>query len=236
MTDENYKINLNTASWEATRHLLALDQNFVGTEDYLGLAYFWKSCSLKWCLREATVAKRKKIHRLWLLENLPMTCETRRHWELVAQVLKIEIPKKIPEKCADHASISECFRHEQHQGLTDAETEHESELSFFLEILNNHHQNKVQRSVERMSRQSYLEEMQRFCKEYGFHNIYAEWITEARYNAEGSDQKEFDEKLNSWGVNLMYKNDDHSKFLRVIELCKKYAPQKKSHNMITENG
>ena len=235
MSNQTYALNLNTISFEATRHLLALDKNFIGTEDYLGLAYFWKSCDFKWCLRETSIAKRKKIHRLWLRENLPMTCETRRHWELVAKVLKIEIPKNVPEKCGDHASISECFRHEHHEGFTDSEPEHQAQLTFFLEILNNHHNNKVQRSIERMSKQSYLQEMQSFCNEFGLHPSYATWITDARYNAEGDDQKEFDERLNSWGVNLMFKNSDYSKFLRVIELCKKYAPQQKSHNVIAEN-
>lgn len=60
-----YAINMNTVSWKATQDLYALDRTYVGTEDYLGLAYYWDHEVKHW-MRDASTAKRKKIHELLL--------------------------------------------------------------------------------------------------------------------------------------------------------------------------
>jgi len=60
-----YAINMNTASWKATQDLYALDRTYVGTEHYLGLAYYWDHEVKHW-MRDASIAKRKKIHELLL--------------------------------------------------------------------------------------------------------------------------------------------------------------------------
>jgi hypothetical protein len=38
-----------------------LDEKFIGTPDYMGLAYFWSN-AYKFSLREATTAKRREVH------------------------------------------------------------------------------------------------------------------------------------------------------------------------------
>ena len=60
-----YAINMNTASPTATQALRALDRTYVGTEDYLGLAFYWDH-EVKYWMRDASTAKRKKIHELLL--------------------------------------------------------------------------------------------------------------------------------------------------------------------------
>tara|TARA_R100001510_G_C7556980_1_gene138501 strand:- start:88 stop:372 length:285 start_codon:yes stop_codon:yes gene_type:complete len=60
-----YAINMNTVSPTATQALYALDRTYVGTEDYLGLAYYWDHEVKHW-MRDASTAKRKKIHELLL--------------------------------------------------------------------------------------------------------------------------------------------------------------------------
>tara|TARA_R100001129_G_scaffold92562_1_gene63137 strand:- start:946 stop:1236 length:291 start_codon:yes stop_codon:yes gene_type:complete len=60
-----YAINMNTASPTATQALYALDKTYVGTEDYLGLAFYWDH-EVKYWMRDASTAKRKKIHELLL--------------------------------------------------------------------------------------------------------------------------------------------------------------------------
>lgn len=60
-----YAINMNTASPTATRDLYALDRTYVGTENYLGLAYYWDH-EVKYWMRDTSTAKRKKIHELLL--------------------------------------------------------------------------------------------------------------------------------------------------------------------------
>ena len=60
-----YAINMNTASPTATQALYALDKTYVGTENYLGLAYYWDH-EVKYWMRDTSTAKRKKIHELLL--------------------------------------------------------------------------------------------------------------------------------------------------------------------------
>jgi len=60
-----YAISLETASFEAYSAIKKLDKSYVGTENYLGVAYFWDH-EIKHWMRDATIAKRKKIHELLL--------------------------------------------------------------------------------------------------------------------------------------------------------------------------
>ncbi len=60
-----YAISLETASFEAYSAIRKLDESYIGTENYLGLAYFWDH-EIKHWMRDATIAKRKKIHELLL--------------------------------------------------------------------------------------------------------------------------------------------------------------------------
>jgi hypothetical protein len=60
-----YAINMNTASPTATQDLYALDRTYVGTENYLGLSYYWDHEVKHW-MRDTSIAKRKKIHELLL--------------------------------------------------------------------------------------------------------------------------------------------------------------------------
>tara|TARA_B100001173_G_scaffold243399_1_gene213436 strand:- start:5728 stop:6015 length:288 start_codon:yes stop_codon:yes gene_type:complete len=89
----SYSINLNNATWNATKAIMDLDQSFVRTPDYLGVAYFW-SHEFKHILRETTVAQRKRIHNLWLKQGLSFEAgidpdiDTAPHWEVINRVLK----------------------------------------------------------------------------------------------------------------------------------------------------
>ena len=59
-------INLHTSvSFKAWQSISDLDSSFVGTKDYIGVAFFWDH-AVKWWLRDATPAKRRKIHNLIL--------------------------------------------------------------------------------------------------------------------------------------------------------------------------
>ena len=91
----SYCINMDTASPKATMALLKLDQSFVGSKDYLGLAYFWTH-EFKHYLRDATIAQRKRIHNAWLDNDLSFEAnidDTSEHWEIISKVLKQEIKR-----------------------------------------------------------------------------------------------------------------------------------------------
>ena len=88
-----YSINLETASWNATEAIRQLDKSFVGTPDYMGVAYFW-SHEFKHWLRDCTVAERKRVHLLWLKNNLSFEAgidpaiDCQPHWSIIKSVCK----------------------------------------------------------------------------------------------------------------------------------------------------
>ena len=84
-----YSINLNTVSFKAFKALDDIDKKFVGTPDYMGLAYFWGCNDTKYYLREASLAQRRKIHKRWLDAGLELTGETEKHFEIIRDVMKI---------------------------------------------------------------------------------------------------------------------------------------------------
>jgi len=67
-----YKLNLNVITFEAYRELDKLDKGFVGTPNYLGLAYFWPGGIVKFDLREASISERRRIHARLLKEGVPV--------------------------------------------------------------------------------------------------------------------------------------------------------------------
>lgn len=88
MKTSQYKINLNTITWEATDALLKLDETFIGTPNYMGLGYFW-GWSFRHYLRDASIIQRVSIHERFLKAGLSVDGESERHWEIIIKVLKI---------------------------------------------------------------------------------------------------------------------------------------------------
>ena len=85
-----FTLNLNTASPKAISNILNIDKKYVGTEDYLGLAYFWGH-EYKHTLREISIAKRRKIHKLGLERKIDFIKPNKQAWHLIAEVLKADI-------------------------------------------------------------------------------------------------------------------------------------------------
>ena len=71
-------INTNTLTWEATIGLLKLDESFVGTESYMGIAYFWPVGDYKYLLRgeDATHAKCRRVHKMVLAAGVEVQMTT----------------------------------------------------------------------------------------------------------------------------------------------------------------
>tara|TARA_R110001592_G_scaffold195707_1_gene443379 strand:- start:43 stop:336 length:294 start_codon:yes stop_codon:yes gene_type:complete len=85
-------INLETITFEAFCELQALDKTFVGTPNYMGVAYFWGSNGCKHYLREVSVAKARKIHTKWLELGLDLTGETLEHYRVIGEVTGLPVP------------------------------------------------------------------------------------------------------------------------------------------------
>ena len=78
-------LNTETLTWEASLKLLNLDKTLVRTPDYMGIAYFWHH-DFRFHLRDASYAKRRKIHSLWLKHGIDFDkpCDTA--WNIVRKI------------------------------------------------------------------------------------------------------------------------------------------------------
>lgn len=81
-------INLNTISNAAFSKMYELDKQFVGTENYMGLAYYW-NYEYRHYLRDAKPHIRMKVHKSFLLENLPIADATEKHFQIIKKHTKL---------------------------------------------------------------------------------------------------------------------------------------------------
>lgn len=81
-------INLNVTTYKAFYKLFNLDTKFVGTINYMGVAYFW-NYEYRHYLRDASTAKRIKVHNAFLNENLDVSGTSERHFEIIKSITKI---------------------------------------------------------------------------------------------------------------------------------------------------
>lgn len=93
----DYAINLNAISWDASGEIYKLDKKFIGTEDYMGVAYFW-SHEYKHFLRDFTVSQRRRIHKKALKLGVDFTEVGLKQWELIGEVLKIPLEDMMDKK------------------------------------------------------------------------------------------------------------------------------------------
>jgi hypothetical protein len=81
-------INLNTISNAAFSKMYELDKQFIGTENYMGLAYYW-NYEYRHYLRDAKPYIRMKVHNSFLLENLPIADATEKHFQIIKKHTKL---------------------------------------------------------------------------------------------------------------------------------------------------
>jgi len=83
MTEDT--LNLEALTTDAYIKLQRLDKTLVRTPDYMGLAYFWHH-DFRFHLRDASYAKRRKIHNQWLKHGIDFDhpCDTA--WNIVRKI------------------------------------------------------------------------------------------------------------------------------------------------------
>lgn len=82
-------MNLNTITLKAYSALYEIDQTFIGTENYMGIAYFWHY-AFRHYLRDASYYERITVHKTFLYHNLSVSDETQLHWQIVKDIIKIK--------------------------------------------------------------------------------------------------------------------------------------------------
>jgi hypothetical protein len=83
-------MNLGEITMQAIIEVYKVDKTFVGTKDYMGVAYFWGH-EYKHTMRNLSFAKRRKIHNLGLDRDIDFIKPNKEAWYLIAEVLKCDI-------------------------------------------------------------------------------------------------------------------------------------------------
>ncbi len=79
-------MNLGNITLKAFQELDKLDKTLVDTKDYMGIAYFWAH-DYRHYMRDASYAKRRKIHNLGLDQNIDFLTDNPDAWFLIRKVL-----------------------------------------------------------------------------------------------------------------------------------------------------
>jgi hypothetical protein len=80
-------MNLQINTLEAFSKIQELDQGFIGTPHYMGLAYYW-NYAYRHYLRDASAWQRKKVHNKFLAHNLQPDGQTDSHLQIIHSVIK----------------------------------------------------------------------------------------------------------------------------------------------------
>jgi hypothetical protein len=83
----NNHINLNTISSKTYKKISDLDMKLINTEEYLGVCYFWDHKYRHAGLREASIAKRKRIHNALMNEGLDVTKSSDEHLNIINKLV-----------------------------------------------------------------------------------------------------------------------------------------------------
>lgn len=93
--------NSSYVTVDAFNAIFKLDKTFVGTGNYLGLAYFWAH-EYRHYLRDCTMAKRRTVHKKWLQAGLELEGISDKHLSIIKHVLDgVTLPTGIIVKRED---------------------------------------------------------------------------------------------------------------------------------------
>lgn len=81
-------MNLKTMPHDAYMLLWNNDQKFVGTKNYIGLAYFW-NYEYRHYLRDASIYVKRKVHNVFLEKGLELTGVSEIHYKIIKKYTKL---------------------------------------------------------------------------------------------------------------------------------------------------
>ena len=82
-----YALNLESLSGNAYLSIYKLDETYVGSTDYMGLAYFWHF-DYRHFLRDTTTAKKRKVHNKFLESGIQIDGKSDAHLALIRSIVK----------------------------------------------------------------------------------------------------------------------------------------------------
>ena len=81
-------MNINHLSIKAMSKLFKLDKSFIGTDDYMGLEYFW-SYEYRHYLRDVNEHTRRRVHKAFLKNNLKINGVSAEHLKIIRKITKL---------------------------------------------------------------------------------------------------------------------------------------------------
>jgi hypothetical protein len=81
------KLNLNSITTNAFIKMYELDKKFIGSFDYIGLAFFW-SYEYRHYLRDASIEERRLVHMNFLIKGLTLEDASEKHFTIIKKILK----------------------------------------------------------------------------------------------------------------------------------------------------
>ena len=87
VTGEGRESVFTPFSNEGLNRFMSLDKSFIGTQDYMGHAYFW-SPEYKFVLRSASLYQRRLIHKRLCMAGLEPDGESDDHEKIIQGVLR----------------------------------------------------------------------------------------------------------------------------------------------------
>lgn len=80
-------LNTDALTFTATDALIKLDQTFRGTDDYMGITYFWHY-EYRHFLRDASYARRRRVHAALLRAGLAVDAASPAHETLIRKITR----------------------------------------------------------------------------------------------------------------------------------------------------
>lgn len=81
-------LNLNSITHEAFKAIDLVDSGFVGTFNYMGIAYFWAH-EYRHYLRDATRSSRVRVHKMLIKSGLPVDGASPDHERIIVRYAKL---------------------------------------------------------------------------------------------------------------------------------------------------
>ena len=80
-------LNTETLTMKATHELLELDKTFIGTDDYMGMAYFW-SYEYRHYMRPLSYAAARRVHKKLIAAGLDVSADSPAHEAIIVKATR----------------------------------------------------------------------------------------------------------------------------------------------------
>lgn len=82
MREQAWNLNLNEISLSALRDIQAIDHGLVGTDNYMGIVYFWAH-EYRHTMRPTSNSNRRRVHKKLLEAGLVVSDESPAHAAII---------------------------------------------------------------------------------------------------------------------------------------------------------